>query len=122
MSELSLGALVFAAAVLVACGSGATTDPAEAPTPAVGTKPVLTVGRLFPLTVRGSQFRPRERVTVTLSGERTLTKRTEANRAGSFTVSFRTRVPRCGTVLVRARGSQGSRASYQLPAPDCRRP
>lgn len=111
---------MIAAAVLVACGSGATTDRAGAP--AAGKKPDLTVGTLFPLTVRGSQFRPRERVTVTLSGERVLTKRIQANRAGRFTVSFRTRIPRCETVLVRARGSQGSRASYELPAAHCRRP
>ena len=122
MSHLSVGALVLAAAVLVACGSGATTDPAGVPTPSVGTKPALAVGMLFPLTVRGSQFRPRERVTVTLSGGRVLTKRIQANRAGRFIVSFRMRIPRCETVLVRARGSQGSRASYELPAPNCRRP
>lgn len=120
MSRLSLGVLALAAAIVVACGSGATSNGPNLPT--AGKKPALTVGKLFPLTIRGAQFRARERVTVTVAGERTSRKRVQANRSGRFAVSFTIRLPRCGAVLVRARGTQGSRASYEVPRPDCRRP
>ena len=122
MSRLSLGVLALAAAIVVACGSGATANGPDLDVPTAGTKPALTVGTLFPLTIRGAQFRPRERVTVTVAGERTLRKSVQASRSGRFAVSFTIRLPRCGAVLVRARGTQGSRASYEVPRPDCRRP
>jgi hypothetical protein len=85
-------------------------------------KPRLALVDLTPLTVRGSRFEARERVTVTLDGGKRGTKRVQANRQGGFSVSFRIVVIGCQTVTIRAVGSLGSRAFRQVPRPDCREP
>jgi hypothetical protein len=86
-------------------------------------KPRLALVDLTPLTVRGSSFEARERVTVTLDGGKRGTKRVQATRQGRFTVSFAIApVTGCRTLTIRALGSQGSRAFRQLPRPDCREP
>jgi hypothetical protein len=111
-------ALMIAALALAACGS---TQASEQPT-VTAAKPRLSFGQLSPLTVTGYGFRGRERVRVTLLGARTATKTVTADRRGRFTVRFTVRVPTCGSVLVRAVGGFGSRASRELPRPDCREP
>ena len=79
---------------------------------------------LHPLTVRGYGFEARERVTVTVDGRNRGTLRVRATARGAFTASFKLLVPkiRCHPLTIRALGSQGSRASRQLPSPDCRLP
>jgi hypothetical protein len=109
---------VIAALALAACGS---TQASEQPS-ATTAKPRLSFGQLFPLTVNGAGFRSRERVRVTLRGSRTATKTVVADRRGRFTARFTVRVPPCGSVRVRAVGAAGSRASRELPRPDCREP
>ena len=109
---------VIAALALAACGS---TQASEQPSAATA-KPRLSFGQLSPLTVTGYGFRGRERVRVTLLGSRTEAKTVVADRRGRFTVRFTVRVPPCGSVLVRAVGAAGSRASRELPRPDCREP
>jgi hypothetical protein len=108
-----------AALALAACGS---TQASEQPSATTAAKPRLSFGQLFPLTVNGAGFRGRERVRVTLRGSRTATKTVVADRRGRFTARFTVRVPTCGSVLVRAVGAAGSRASRELPRPDCREP
>jgi hypothetical protein len=83
----------------------------------------LQVTKLAPLAVRGSFFRVRERVRLTVVNrdqERTRTLR--ASRVGSFTASFDTvYVHPCSNELsVTAVGALGSRASAKVPPPaDC---
>jgi hypothetical protein len=74
--------------------------------------PVLQVS-LHPLTVAGSHFGARERITVLATiPSGAVTRHTVASACGSFTVSFAgvTRVP--PALRVRAFGSQGHAAMY----------
>lgn len=110
---------VVALAIVAASGTGSAGDgAASASSPA----PRLQFAQLYPLTVQGFTFRARERVRVTVRGQREVTNSVVADRAGRFTVRFALRIPRCGSLLVRAVGSAGSHASRELPRPDCREP
>ncbi|HEY7379894.1 MAG TPA: hypothetical protein VH572_01690 [Gaiella sp.] len=82
-------------------------------------KPTLRIGALYPLTINGSHFRARERVTVTVRTPAPHVKRVTATRTGTFRVTYAFTIPRCGTVTVRAVGGQGSRVTTQVPRPDC---
>lgn len=110
-------AFAVVALALAACGSTQASEPSNA-----AAQPRLAFGQLFPLTVNGTGFRGRERVRVTLTGARTASLRVTADRRGRFTARFSVRVPTCGSVVVRAVGAAGSRASRELPRPDCREP
>jgi hypothetical protein len=111
--------VVFALLVALMCAAA----PASAKVaPDARGKAQLSVVRLGPLMVRGVAFRPYERVTVTLTVRRTFTRKVRATRGGRFVVGFRSAAPTCGSVLLRARGTQGSRVVYELPRPDCREP
>jgi hypothetical protein len=96
--------------------------PLDIPPGISASKPRLMVGPLYPLTVRGLRFRSRESVTVMLDGGKRGMKKARANRSGTFRVQFDVRIARCGTVNIRAVGARGSRATYQMPRPDCREP
>jgi hypothetical protein len=65
-----------------------------------------------PPTLKGSNFKPGENVTVKLEGLKT--KHVEANSAGAFTVRFPSRVDRCNGMTATAVGDKGSRAAFQL--------
>ena len=92
--------------------------PATPPAGTAGTKALLRVVGVSPLTVRGTHFRVREpvRVVVALAQGSNLTRQVRANLTGAFTVSFAgARYDPCGTPpeitargartgLVRARG------------------
>jgi hypothetical protein len=65
-----------------------------------------------PLTVRGTGFRPRERVRLAVKG-RTGRVTTRAGANGTFVAVFKN-VFDCGSVTVSATGSKGSRASFNL--------
>jgi len=99
----------------------ATAAPATARQQATA-RPRLEIVVLYPLTVVGTSFRPREAVRVTVFSHGSTTKRTTASRGGRFTVAFPVRIARCTSLLVRATGSQGSRVSYALPRPECIEP
>jgi hypothetical protein len=73
-----------------------------------------------PVKVRGSGFKRRERVrvTVTPTGGAGVTKRFRAKRNGSFTATFGA-VDGCGGFEAVAVGRRGSRASFQFSALGC---
>jgi hypothetical protein len=64
-----------------------------------------------PLTVRGTNFKRRETVVVTLSAGRRIVRRVVASAAGGFVVRFRySAVGRCSSFTIQAVGLRGSRA------------
>jgi hypothetical protein len=80
----------------------------------------LQVTKLTPLEVRGSFFRARERVRLTVSYSEVQRSRVvRASRVGAFAVTFQTLyLERCGgEVIVSAVGARGSRARTQLTPP-----
>ena len=107
MSRLSLGAAAVVAAALVAPAALATT-------------PRLIVADKTPFTVRGTHFKPHERVRVTVItsagvGAHTVT----AGEAGSFLTRYtQISLGACPAYTVRATGNLGSRATVRV-MPDC---
>jgi hypothetical protein len=91
----ALLALALAAVTVTAAGAAATKAPA------------LRVVDADPLVVRGSGFKPGERVLVRASGRTApLAKRVRASRTGVFTVRFDALYDYCGVNLVRAIGTR----------------
>jgi hypothetical protein len=122
MSRLVAVVLASVAAVAVAIAGGAAFAAEGSRTPLI-VKPRLAVMDLAPLTVRGSSFKPRERVTVTLSGGQSDRLRLRATRKGAFVISFDVPIVRCHPLTVRAFGAAGSRAMRQVQyGPHCRMP
>jgi hypothetical protein len=72
---------------------------------------------MSPLVVRGTGFKPHERVRVTAApgGVRRVVSR--AN--GRFTATFAASVDRCVGLSVVAEGTRGDRAALKLPQPAC---
>lgn len=99
--------------VLVASSALATAEAAATPG--------LTLVKRSPLVVRGTGFRPSERVVVTaltLSGPRRVVVR--ATVLGRFTATIRTANQPCGKPFaVRAVGGRGSVALLRLPSTAC---
>jgi hypothetical protein len=96
---------------------------AAAATAAEGPTPRLAVS-VAPLTVRGSEFAPRERVRVDVAVGRRLAlhRHVRATREGRFTLRFELLLavdPCEGAVVVTASGDRGSRATYRK---QCRPP
>jgi hypothetical protein len=73
-----------------------------------------------PFRVRGSRFRPNERVrvTVTPTGRTGIVRRVRASRRGTFVLAFRG-LQACQGVHGAARGSRGSRAAFQFSSVRC---
>ena len=72
-----------------------------------------------PVTVRGTSFHPRERVTVTVIASSTRTKIVKANSRGAFTATFtRFAIGHCQGYEIRANGNHGSLATLKL-TPEC---
>jgi hypothetical protein len=84
-------------------------------------RPQLKLVDRSPLVVRGTGFKPRERVRVELSVVASELRRVRTTRAGTFTVAFaRVTVHRCDSVRIVAVGTGGSHAALKLlPAPAC---
>ena len=83
-------------------------------------KPSLRALDLQPLTVRGSGFKQQERVKLLVSlPTRATTRNVRADVRGRFRVVLATRLDRCDSAVVQARGARGSRATLQLDALDC---
>jgi hypothetical protein len=123
------GTAVLAVALIgltAACGASGEVSPSTA-APAASTSPAAVArARLLPVTgdpfrVRGSGFRPRERVRVTItatsSGAR-VTRRVRATGSGTFGLAF-SGVRACAGIEGVAAGSRGSRASFQLSSLRC---
>jgi hypothetical protein len=109
------GALALAALAMSACGgqtaapSGSTSSPQ---------RPQLKPVSQSPLRVAGSGFLPGEQVHLVANGPESHAKDTRADSSGRFTTSF-PRPSSCGSVTVTARGSQGSRAEFNLSQIAC---
>ena len=65
-----------------------------------------------PPTLKGTNFKPGENVTVKVEGGRTT--KVQASDSGTFTVRFPARVERCNGMTATAVGDKGSRAAFQL--------
>ena len=87
-------------------------------------KPRLAVVSPAPkLIVRGLSFKPRERVTVRLTGRTTTTAVVAASAAGAFRVSLaKPRPLACGRFVIRAAGSLGSLVVVRFGPPECNPP
>lgn len=71
-----------------------------------------------PAAVVGVGFRPYERVRLLITpGPSTRTVR--AGQRGRFRATVRLVIPRCGSFVVQAIGSRGSRATVDRTGPDC---
>jgi hypothetical protein len=106
--------LAAVAALALACGDGSA-SPGDAAVLPASRHAVLQPDGLAPLRLRGTGFRPRERVrvTVTPSAGAPIVRRVRANGHGRFGVTFAGISP-CAGVEARATGTRGSRASFQL--------
>jgi hypothetical protein len=86
-------------------------------------RPTLHALDLQPLVVRGTAFRPFERVKLILSAEVATIRTLKASRTGTFSTRFPgVTVGRCGGFVLQALGSRGSRARLERLAPDCTEP
>jgi hypothetical protein len=123
MQVLAAAAALAVLALAAGGGSTASPEPAATPaaTPAAKRRAVLMpIGAGNPFRVRGSGFRARElvRVTITETGSSRITRRIRASRRGTFVLAFRG-VRACGGVKGTAAGSRGSRASFQFSSFTC---
>jgi hypothetical protein len=100
---------------LVAVGIGASTAGGMAP------KASLRIVDRDPLTLRGENFKARERVRVSLSAPLSERRVVRATATGSFRATFlEVSVTRCDSVRAVAVGGAGSQATLKLlPAPAC---
>jgi hypothetical protein len=88
--------------------------------PAANGLPRLGVVQRKPLTIRGTAFKPGERVQVTAAAGAQVGATVVASETGAFTARFRLSAGRCTRVSAIAFGSRGSRARLAMrPAPDC---
>jgi hypothetical protein len=111
-----LGIALAAVLVLIATTGGAGAQPERQHAGAT-----LMPRSLDPFTVKGSGFKRRERVRVTVtqaSAEAGVTKRVRARRDGSFSVTFES-IQACDGLEGVAVGRRGSRASFQFSALTC---
>jgi hypothetical protein len=113
MKNIAVTILCLCAACAVAFSAWAATD--------AGRRPALQLIDRQPLTLKGSRFRARERVRVTVTlNDHAYVRWTRASRPGTFAVRFGdVHVDRCSGFIARAIGNGGSRASYKLPQPLC---
>jgi hypothetical protein len=112
MTRLVLVVGLIVAAALLAAASPAAGD----------TKPLLGVSGRGPVVVRGSGFEAGERVQVLFAANgRQQWQLAVAGSGGRFTVAFRGPLGACARYVVRAFGSEGSRARapQRRPLSDC---
>ena len=100
-----------AAVVLVATACGHASESASQPT---GTsRPQLTPTGQLPLTVKGTGFRPQEKVRVAAKGTQSTSTAVIADPSGTFVVRLHG-LKSCDSVTVVATGSSGSHAEFNL--------
>ena len=127
------GTAVLAVALIAltaACGGGGdgasatsatASEPAAASAADASRRARLLPASSDPFKVRGTGFRARERVRVTVSatnGGADVTRRIRATGRGTFLLTF-SGIDACGGVEAVARGSRGSRASFQMSSLRC---
>jgi hypothetical protein len=122
--------VVALVALTAACGgggdnAGATSATASEPAAAAAGNATrrarLLPASSDPFKVRGSGFRARERVRVTVTatnGGAGVTRRVRATGRGTFVLTF-SGIDACGGVEAAASGSRGSRASFQMSSLRC---
>lgn len=103
--------LAMLALLAAACGDDARPAQSAASKP----RPILLPAGTSPVRVKGSGFHAGEsvRVTVTTSAGEGITHRVRVGRGGTFALGF-SGVDACGGYEAVARGSRGSRASFQF--------
>jgi len=122
-------ALLTVTLLTLAAACGASEQRADPPDPAAATTAAPTHAsraRLLPemgaqFRVRGSGFKPRERVRVTVTRTNSsvgVTRRVRATGRGTFALAF-SGVQACGGVEGVAAGSRGSHASFQFSSLTC---
>jgi hypothetical protein len=83
-------------------------------------RPTLRITDLAPLTVRGVDFRPGERVKLLVSAGGPVSRAVRAGPRGGFLVRLGVRVDAsCCSAVVQAIGTAGSRAMVDLARPGC---
>jgi hypothetical protein len=109
--------IVLVVVVCTALALGSTT--AASPT----ARPKLQAIDLQPLVIRGTAFRPYERVKLILSADVAAGRILKASANGRFVTRFRAvSVGRCEGFVLQAFGSRGSRAKLERLTPDCIEP
>jgi len=104
---------------LRANGAGGSRAQLRAPLKAA-CKPVATVDFGQTVVVTGKQFRPRERLTVTLLGDGTHTKAVTASAKGLMEVDFGAlALSNCSGYTLRIKGSKGSTFKMTHPTQPC---
>jgi hypothetical protein len=112
--------IAVASGTAVACG-GANASPST--TSAARSTPVLHLLAGYPVAVRGTGFKARERVVVTARGGKRLVRRTTASSRGAFTMSLPgVDTGACNGFSVTAVGNHGSRATFKLSPRVCPKP
>jgi hypothetical protein len=107
--------LVVVACVALTAGSTTAASPTA--------RPKLQALDLQPLVVRGTAFRPYERVKLILSADVAAGRTLKAGPTGRFVTRFRAvSVGRCEGFVLQAFGSRGSRAKLERLTPDCMEP
>ena len=107
--------IVLLACVALAAGSTSAASPTA--------RPRLQALDLQPLVVRGTAFRPYERVKLILSADVATGKTLKASGTGRFVTRFRAvSVGRCEGFVLQALGSRGSRAKLERLTPACMEP
>lgn len=83
-------------------------------------RPALRSVDLDPLTLRGTSFKPSERVKLLIAAPAfARTRVVRAGERGRFRVVFAISPGRCDSVVVQAIGARGSRATFRHDVPDC---
>jgi hypothetical protein len=100
--------LLLVGVVLALAPAGSAAEQRE-----MGSKARLSLARGTPLVLRGTNFASAERVRVTVSAGRQLTKRVTADATGRFVVRFATSFDRCQGLSALAVGDRGSRAGLK---------
>jgi hypothetical protein len=111
---------VLALGVLAASLAGSTSAADSA-----SNGPQLRIVDRAPLTLKGQRFKAGEKVDVVVfQGERKAARKAVAGPGGGFVVALKGfGLSRCGSdLIVRARGSKGSRVSWELNQLQCQNP
>ena len=103
--------------IVVLVGAGFAASAASA---TIEVRPSVRVTDTSPFTVRGSHFRPLERVKMTVHAKREASRTVRATGRGAFVARFESvGVGACPSYSVSAIGARGSRATDKLAGSDC---
>jgi hypothetical protein len=106
---------------LLAAGCGQASEKSEpassTPKPQTGSPRLVPIAQK-PFRVKGSGFFPHERVRLEVSGSSAAAHTAVAGSRGSFTLTI-PEIDACGSVTLTAKGSRGSRASFNFSQIAC---